>query len=53
MPTGAKAAAKYESCVQKILTLTGDSNGEDPPLGKCRQKYAKAYPKLQRLTGST
>jgi hypothetical protein len=48
-----KAAAKYEACVQKVLTLTGDSNDEDPLLGKCRQRYAAAYPKLQKLTGST
>jgi hypothetical protein len=48
-----KAAAKYESCVQKVLTLTGDSNDEDVPLGKCRQRYGAAYAKLQKLTDSS
>jgi hypothetical protein len=48
-----KAAAKYEACVQRILALTGDSNDEDSPLAKCRQKYAAVYPKLQNLTDST
>lgn len=50
----AKAAGKYEGCVEKWLSKGYGGGGFDQAkLSKCREKYAAAWTKLQGLTGST
>jgi len=50
----AKAQGKYEYCVQKWLAkYYGGEPPDQAKLSKCREKYAKTWPKLQELTGTT